>query len=279
MLRAWCASLVLALAGCGGRTALTTPSDGRPSTDAPPSTDAGCGALTPVANPPGAPPWSGTAFIAPGLITDADPSALTDLRYQGQAPRQMFDRRVDAFITVDAHLFAAQFGAATTVEVQVNPEFDRAGAELEARRYATVIGRLPSYVFGDLDTVWIHRGHFPFGGGNRNLLIHTAQGDEYVAGGHLEEIFLHEGTHTSLDAIHATAADWRAARAADGVAISTYAADNADREDLAESVVPYLAATFGAGRVDAAVVETIRATIPNRLRYLACLGLTMAPPP
>lgn len=264
---------------CGGPSPRSTPVDGRAGIDAPSVADAGCGALTQVPSPPSDPPWSGTAFIAPELLTDADPTAFIDLTYAGQSPRQMYDRRSESFITVDAHLFPARFGATTTVEIQVNPEFDRATAEVEARRYATVIGRLPAFVFVDLETVWIHRGHFPFGGGNRNLLIHTEQGAQYAAGGYLEEIFLHEGTHTSLDVAHATAGGWRAAIAADGVAISTYARDNPDREDLAESVVPYLAARHGGGRVAAATVATIEATIPNRLRYLDCLALPLTAPP
>ena len=45
----------------------------------------------------------------------------------------------------------------------------------------------------------MHDGVFGFGGGNDDLLIHTGQGDAYIADGNLDETFLHEACHTSLD--------------------------------------------------------------------------------
>lgn len=271
---------LIAAAGCRGAGAGPTGIDAPAGIDAPgPAPDAGCAAFVPATMPPAAPPFAGTAFLDPGIITAADPTAFVDLTFTGQAPREMFDRRTGAFETVNAYLFAARFGATKTVEIQVNPEFSRAQAEVEARTYATAVGRLPAFAFRDLDTMWIHAGLFPFGGGNRNLLIHTAQGEEYAAGGYLEEIFVHEGTHTSIDGDHAAAAGWLEAQTADAAFISTYARDNPTREDVAETMVPYLAQRFRADRLPPATVAAIRGAIPNRLRYLDCLGVTMDPLP
>ncbi len=277
-LRTWLA--VWAAAGCGGAGTGPTAIDAPVAVDAPgPTPDGGCAAFVPATMPPAAPPFAGTAFLDPGIITAADPTAFVDLTFAGQAPREMFDRRTGAFGTVNAYLFAARFGTSKVVEIQVNPEFSRAQAEVEARTYATAVGRLPAFAFRDLDTMWIHAGLFPFGGGNRNLLIHTAQGEAYAAGGFLEEIFVHEGTHTSIDGDHAAAPRWLAAQTADGAFISTYARDNPTREDVAETMVPYLAQRFRADRLTPAAVASIRGAIPNRLRYLDCLGVTMAPLP
>ena len=273
-----CGLVLIAVTACGGAGDGPTAIDAPVDVDAPPlQPDGGCAAFAPAPTPPAAPPFAGTAFLDPGIITAADPTAFVDLTFTGQAPREMFDRRTGAFGTVNAYLFAARFGAAKTVEIQVNPEFSRAQAEVEARTYATAVGRLPAWAFRDLDTMWIHAGLFPFGGGNRNLLIHTAQGEEYTAGGFLEEIFVHEGTHTSIDGDHAAAPRWLEAQTADGAFVSTYARDNPTREDVAETMVPYLAQRFRADRLSAATVAAIRDAIPNRLRYLDCLGLTMEP--
>lgn len=195
--------------------------------------------------------------------------------YTGQGQRTMFDRRVARFITLNAHLFDAQFGSNTVVEIQVNSEFSQNEAETQARRYAEVIGRLPAFLFRDVETVWIHRGMQAFGGGNNNLLIHTEQGESYAASGDLEEIFIHEAVHTSMDSYHATTTRWVEAGTTDGVAISTYARDNPEREDLAESLGPYLAARFRPERVDQATIQAIEETIPNRIRYFDCLNLSM----
>ncbi|MFN0250493.1 MAG: hypothetical protein ACKV2T_26670 [Kofleriaceae bacterium] len=232
-----------------------------------------------VATPPASPPFGNTVWFDPDIITASDPTSFVGVTYGGTGPRVMFDRRTGAFATYNAHLFAARFGAGVQVEVQVNPELSQTEAEEKAIEYATVIGRIPPFLFADLRTVWIHRGNHPFGGGNNNLLIHTEQGDDYVRDGVLEEVFVHEGTHTSIDGRYASDPNWRAAQQADGVAISPYAMEFPAREDLAETMGPYLAIRFRPERLDAGVVQTFAAALPNRLRYLDCLALSFALPP
>ncbi len=223
----------------------------------------------------GEPPFGGTSFITNDLIQESDPSAFVDLSYAGTGRRQMFDRRVNDWVNLDAHLFPARFGSATTIEIQVNPEFDQADAEAEARRYAAVIGQLPGFLLRDVETVWIHAGVQPFGGGNDNLLIHTGQGELYARDGVLEEILVHEASHTSVDADLARDARWAEAQGADAVSLSTYARDNFAREDVAESIGPFLALTYRRARIPPATATSIEGAIPNRLLYLRCRGMTM----
>jgi rhodanese-related sulfurtransferase len=81
--------------------------------------------------------FSGTIYIAPNLITSADPTTLTDLTDEGRGIRRMFDRRVDGFIDVNAFLFKATFSDGLSwIEIQVNPEFGEAGARAQAERFA-----------------------------------------------------------------------------------------------------------------------------------------------
>jgi hypothetical protein len=163
--------------------------------------------------PPTDPPFSGTIFLDPDIITDSDISTFETLSYAGQDSRSMFDRRVDDWIVVDAYLFDATFDDGLIAEVQVNPESGSvAAAQVEAEKYAAVIGRLPRVLRTQVEAVWIHQGTQPFGGGNRSLLIHTGQAVVYEADGILEETLVHEASHTSLDAAHATAAGWTAAQ-------------------------------------------------------------------
>lgn len=226
-----------------------------------------------------APPFYGTIFIDPDIITENDPTTLTGLTAAGRGSRSMFDRRANAFITVNAYLFNATFsGSSSAVEVQVNPEFGSVdAARAEAERYAPVIGRLPSVSRKDLKTVWIHKGLQPFGGGNNNLLIHTEQGESYAADGILEETFVHESAHTSLDAQHANSAGWRSAQATDPEFISTYAQDFPDREDVAESFLPWLALRYARDRITDDLAEKIGAAIPNRIAYFDSQNFNMSP--
>ena len=108
--------------------------------------------------------------------------------------------------------------------------------------YAPVLGRLPAFLMTNAREGEINAGVELFGGNaNGSFLIHTGQGRIYLDDGFLEEILFHEAAHVSLDATHASAPGWRSAQAADGGFVSTYARDNPDREDVAESILPHFA--------------------------------------
>jgi len=225
------------------------------------------------------PPFFGTIFIDPDIITPATPTRFVSAPYAGQGMRVMFDRRANAFIGLNAYLFVATYSDGLQIEFQVNPEFGSvAAAEEQVAFYAPVIGRLPRALRVDVETSWIHRGDQPFGGGNNNLLIHTgALAESYIAEGILEETLAHEAAHTSLDAMLAQSAAWLSAQQSDGEFISTYARDNPTTEDVAESFVPYLAVTCAGNRIDAEVAATIRTTIPGRIAVFDAAELDLAP--
>lgn len=214
----------------------------------------------------------------PDIITASDPTTFQALSPKGQGNRTMFDRRANAFVQFQAYLFDATFSDGLSAEIQVNPEFGSSeAARVEAEKYAIVIGRIPKALRIDVLTVWIHKGMEPFGGGNNNLLIHVGQGDDYIADGILEETFVHEAAHTSLDAAHAASAGWLSAQAKDVNFISTYARDYPTREDVAESVLPWLAVRYRASRISPAQISKIQRAIPNRLAYFDSLSLVVLP--
>lgn len=215
------------------------------------------------------PPFHGTIFLDPNIITEADPTSFQSLASNGQSARKMFDRRVNNWITVNAYIFNVSFDDGLTTEVQVNPEFGSvSNARAEAMKYAKVIGQLPTSLRKDVQTVWIHKGVQLYGGGNNNILIHTGQTELYEKDGILEEALVHEATHTSLDATHAMNVDWLRAQQSDKTFISTYAQDNPKREDIAETFLLYIAVTIRAERISDNLKQTILKTIPNRLYYL-----------
>ena len=86
---------------------------------------------------------------------------------------------------------------------------------------------------------------------------------------------MHEAAHTSLDAAHATSAGWLSAQVKDVNFISSYARDNPAREDVAESVLTWLAVRYRASRIDPAQVAKIQQAIPNRLAYFDALNLVV----
>jgi len=225
----------------------------------------------------GRPPFHGTVFVEPTILTSTDPTAFSGVLEAGLGTRTMFDRRTSGWVEHNAFLFNAEFTDGQTMEVQVNPEFGQEEALRQARQYLPVIGQLPHALRTHVRTVWIHRGKKGFGGGNNNLMIHTDQGEEYLEQGLLAEALFHEAVHTSLDAYHATDRGWLQAQRADGRFISVYARANPEREDVAESFLVYFAVRYRRKRIRASLVETVEQTIPNRIRYFDLLKLDMRP--
>ena len=228
-----------------------------------------CAFLLLLASPSsfGQPPFFGTAFVDPDIIVPSDWSTFESLSYVGIEERFVFDRRDNDFSTKEMHIFDATFADSLTIEVQVNSlDFaDSSEAETLAVTYADSVGRLPTSLREDVETMWIHDGFQPFGGGNNNILIHVEQAVDY--GEYLEEILFHEATHTSYDADHAAAAGWLAAQDADDTFISEYAEDYPNQEDVAESLLMWFAVRHRSPRIDSSTRDAIEAAIPNRLDY------------
>jgi hypothetical protein len=229
--------------------------------------------------PPG-PPFGGTAFLSPKLITNTDRSTLKRVSYVDRARREVFDRRLDRSVTIRAFVFRATYSDTTQrVRVIVNPEFgSRKAALRQARKYAREAGRMPRVLRSDLRQIWIHRGVQNFGGPERTgLLVHTGKAAEYERGGYLEEIIAHELAHASLDHRHSTTSGWRAAQASDPTFISTYARDDPAGEDVAESFIPWLAVRHLRERLDPETIALIEHAIPARLVYFDRLKPALGP--
>lgn len=52
-----------------------------------------------------APPYSGTAFIAPDLITQADPTKFVGIVDRGLQSRNVFDRRIGDYVIMDVFVY------------------------------------------------------------------------------------------------------------------------------------------------------------------------------
>lgn len=224
------------------------------------------------------PPYGGTIFIDPDIITSSDPSSIVSTTYTGQDSVTMYDRRVSAWVMVNAYLFDVIWDDGLTSVAQVNSEFGNVvSATVEAEKYAFLIGQLPSCLREDVNEIWIHMGVQPFGGGNNSILIHTGQSTLYENAGILEETLVHEASHTSLDASHAGSVGWISAQTLDDEFISTYAEDNPIREDIAESFLTWLAVRYREDNISVQFFDIITQTIPNRLIYFDSIDCDLYP--
>ena len=227
----------------------------------------------------GVPPSLGTVFDSPRVIEPSDPTTLESITYAGRGERLVYDRRLeldDRWITIDAYLFDVRY-AGQVVEFRVNPEFgSKEAAQAEVETYAPALGQMPAVLLPAITHVDINAGEGRWsasrGVDGGTIHIHTDW-----ESGHIEETFVHEGTHVTLDPAHKDSPGWRAAQEADGVFISTYARDFPDREDFAESFLAYFAVRYQPERLTAADRIAILRAIPNRLIYFDEQGFDMSP--
>ena len=99
-------------------------------------------------------------FFDQDIITSTDSTTFLEAVYVGQYFREMYDRRLDDAESFYAFLFNAKFQDSLTFEIQVNPEFSNSTTALsEALKYGTEIGRLPTILRKDIETVCIHKGN------------------------------------------------------------------------------------------------------------------------
>ena len=103
---------------------------------------------------------------------------------------------------------------------------------------------------------------------------------EYISLDIVEEVLIHESGHTSLDwswggIINKT--QWQKAKRKDKEYISDYAKKFPDREDIAESILPWIAVRYRLDRISNEDAETILKTIPNRLKFFDEQNFDMYP--
>ena len=221
------------------------------------------------------PPWSGTIFITGGIIDSTNNNYFIGVEYVNQSRRQMYDRR-SGWGYYESYNYNASFTDDISVEIQINPEFDFNETYTLALKYAKLIGQLPTSLKKDLETMWIHKGTNPWGGGNNNILIHTGQTVEYenwYTGNIVEETIIHEAAHTSLDSYIYGTDGWNNAVAADQTFISTYAKDYPNREDVAELLPLYIGVKYFPERLDRETRSKILSCCLNRILFLDSLNL------
>lgn len=85
----------------------------------------------------------------------------------------------------------------------------------------------------------------------------------------------HEAVHTSLDDLHVSEPEWIEAQAADDAFLTSYAAQNPGREDLAETALYAWALQHHPDRISEADEAAWRELVPARLDYIESI---LSPP-
>ena len=204
------------------------------------------------------------------ILAKSDPTSFESLVFKKKTTVKAFDRRVNKFKHAKFFRFDASFKNANKIKIHVNTEFESENeAEKQALKYGKIVGQLPNFLRKKIKTLTIHKGNKPWGGGNRDILIHI--GDTAAEGICVEEVMMHESGHTSLDRSwggSVSPSEWRKAAKADVKFISKYAKQQPGREDVAETINWWIAVRCKPNRISKLRYKKILEFIPNRLRYL-----------
>jgi len=219
-----------------------------------------------------APLYYGTVHSFANTITDYTPSKFDSLTYNGYYEQTYWDARTQYYgwNTAPNYVFDVRGTDGITFQIAVNPrDFpDMNEAQQVAQKHAIPIFRTPSIFRTWIKTFQINGpGPGLLGGGNsytKTANVNTGASDGYFAAGTMEEFWMHESTHGALDPTAYGSSGWAWAVRADNAYISTYARDNPQREDVAESIVPWMFARLYPDDVES---RKIINQIPNRLAF------------
>lgn len=215
----------------------------------------------------------GAVFLAPDTIIETDPTALLNVTFTANGTRTIPDNRVMNDVDTLVNIFTANFSGGKQVTVMVNAEILFTQAEIEANRYARIVGQLDPIVREQIDVLWIHAGDATFSGNPGGIVIHTGRANQsLIPQGFLEETMAHESVHATLDALYLRSREWFDAQRRDVTFPTDFAREFPETEDLAESYGAYLIVKEE-DRNPADTVTRIREGIPARLEFFRNLGL------
>jgi hypothetical protein len=182
----------------------------------------------------------------------------------------MPDKRNDILFAENVRTFTASYADGTTVGLWVHPDIatkDEATALVTP--VAEAVAKLPTAMRSLLRHVVIHAGDetaFAEDLG-RFFVLYSDNIRSRISTHDLQETVFHESVHATLDIPHAESAAWLAAQSADAAFVTTYAAENPQDEDMAESALFAWAMVKHPGRLPPDIAGVVTALIPNRLAY------------
>ena len=225
--------------------------------------------LTPLMTHAHHSPFGGTVHTLPEMITADDPSTLTAVTFLGEVENEIWDHKVEEEFLVDAWAFRADFTHQTSVIFHANMSYgDFDIAEYHVKILAHIMGQMPRVCRSRTDEIDVNPTGDDWSASPGEMTIDMGALDQEALDGTLEESMMHECVHTSLDEDFEDDRAWHKAQRADRVFISDYAEENPASEDLAETITLYWGLLFHPERFDDELTETIRDTVPNRLKYL-----------
>ena len=232
------------------------------------------------------PPFSGTMWDLPDLIKSSDYTIYSTSTYQGIETRLFYDKSIPDFINYPAHVYKVNFGDDLSVDFEIYTEFTQEEAESIEQKYAPLIGQLGKDLRKNIKSFEFLKGEEVASAQRTddlnyaNITFHTEWLTSVVEtrpeGDKTEELLIHESAHLSIDPYVYGQQEWTDAVNLDGNYLSTYAKDNPNSEDVAETFQAYIAVKYFPDRISNSLRDTILSVCLNRFKYFDSLNLDLS---
>ena len=233
-----------------------------------------------------APPFLGTMWDLPDLITSSDYTVYSTSSYQGIETRMFYDKAIPDFIDYPAHIFKVNFGDGLSVDFEIYTEFSQEEALAIKQKYAPLMGQLGKELRKNIKSIEFLKGEEVASAQRSddlsyaNITFHVDWLNNIVqtrpGGDRTEELFIHEAAHLSIDPYVYGQQGWTDAVNLDGNYLSNYAKDNPDSEDVAETFQAYIAVKYFPKRITSSLRDTILSVCLNRFKYFDSLNLDLS---
>ena len=232
------------------------------------------------------PPFGGTMWDLPDLITSSDYTIYSTSSYQGIETRLFYDKSIPDFLNYPAHVYKVNFGDDLSIDFEIYTEFTQDEAGNIEQKYAPLIGQLGKDLRRNIKSFEFLKGEEVASAQRTddlnyaNITFHTDWLTNLVEtrpdGDKTEELLIHESAHLSIDPYVYGQQGWTDAVNLDGNFLSTYAKDNPDSEDVAETFQAYIAVKFFPDRISNSLRDTILSVCLNRFKYFDSLNLDLS---
>ena len=232
------------------------------------------------------PPFAGTLWELPDLISSSDYTVYSTSIYEGIETRLFYDNAIPDFINYPAHIFKVNFGDGLSVDFEIYSEFSEQEAISIEQKYAPIVGQLGKELRKDIKSIEFLKGDGVASAQRSNdlsyanITFHIDWLNNTVEtrpdGDKTEELLIHESTHLSIDPYVYNQQEWIDAVNLDNNYISTYAKENPDTEDVAENFQAYIAVKYFPERISNSLRDTILSVCLNRFKYFDSLNFDLS---
>ena len=232
------------------------------------------------------PPFAGTLWELPDLISSSDYTVFSTSIYEGIEIRLFYDEAITDFINYPAHIFKVNFGDGLSIDFEIYSEFSEQEAISIEQKYAPIVGQLGKELRKNIKSIEFLKGNSVASAQRSNdlsyanITFHIDWLNNTVetrpGGDRTEELLIHESAHLSIDPYVYNQQGWIDAVNLDNNYISTYAKENPDTEDVAENFQAYIAVKYFPERISNSLRDTILSVCLNRFKYFDSLNFDLS---